>query len=365
MDIAINYENEKIISSFDNCKFSNPNFKFKKIIRENNSFQLNGIFEIFESVERKDIYLVSQNYNYNLDIISINDIQNCKTIVVLKGHKDFVNIVRYFKKVQKNEYLISVDKKNVIILWDINNNFSNYYTIENNSSIGNISCVLVYFNNIDFFPNINNDKYIIFCFNNKCHTKIYSFDKKEKKDIDFTNEYATNYILIWHNKNEDLIVLIELSKGVIYFYNLEDCDLYLKFSLFNNSEINCGFIYNDNNTNDYLIFSSSFGIIYKYDLINEEKVSEINLYNCSFNDKNYFPYITQWSYRYFIVCEKEKRGFLVVDLETLKIISCVSHNLTIGIICAKKFYHPIHGESLLTSGKDDNITLWTNLGGLK
>ena len=55
----------------------------------------------------------------------------------------------------------------------------------------------------------------------------------------------------------------------------------------------------------------------------------------------------------------------MIDLETLKIISCVSHNLTRGIIYAKKFYHPIHGESLLTSGKDDNITLWTNLGGLK
>ena len=48
MDIAINYENERIISSFNNCKFSNPNFKFKKKIRENNCFQLNGIFDIFE-----------------------------------------------------------------------------------------------------------------------------------------------------------------------------------------------------------------------------------------------------------------------------------------------------------------------------
>ena len=364
MDRAINYANEKIISSFNNCKFSNPNFKFKKIIRENNSFQLNGIFEIFESVERKDIYLVSPNYNYNLDIISINDIKNCKTIAVLKGHKDFVNIVRYFKKDQKNEYLISVDKKNIIIIWDINNNFSNYYTIENNSSIGNISCVLVCFNNIDCFSNINNDKYIIFCFNNKCYTKIYSFDKEEKKDIGYTNEYATNYILIWHNKKEDFISLIELSKeGVIYFYNLDECSQYFKFYLSNNSEINCGFIYNDNNI-DYLIFSSSFGSIYKYDLLNEGNVSKIDLYNCSFNDKNYFPFITQWSYRYFIVCEKEKRGFLVIDLETLKIISCVSHNLTIGIICAKKFYHPIHGESLLTAGKEDDIILWTNSSGL-
>ena len=338
MDIAINCANEKIISSFNNCKFSNPNFKFKKIIRENNSFQLNGIFEIFESVER------------NIDIISINDIQNCKTIVVLKGHKDFVNIVRYFKKDQKNEYLISVDKKNIIIIWDINNNFSNYYTIENNSSIGNISCVLVYFNNIDCFFNINNDKYIIFCFNNKCYTKIYSFDKEEKKDINFTNEYSANYILIWHNKNEDFISLIELSKGVIYFYNLDECSQYFKFILSNNSEINCGFIYNDNNI-DYLIFSSSFGIIYKYDLINDKKVSEAYLYNCSFNDKNYFLYITQWSYRYFIVCEKEKRGFLIIDLDTFKIISFINHKLTRGILCAKKFYHPFHGESLLTSGK--------------
>ena len=92
MDIAINYENEKIISSFNNCKFSNPNFKFKKKIRENNCFQLNGIFDILESIERKDIYLVFPNYNYTLGIISIFDIQNNKTIVVLNGHKDFVNI---------------------------------------------------------------------------------------------------------------------------------------------------------------------------------------------------------------------------------------------------------------------------------
>jgi hypothetical protein len=61
---------------------------------------LNDIFEIFESIERKDIYLVAPNYNYNLDIISINDIQNCRTIVVLEGHKDLVNIV-ILKKTKK------------------------------------------------------------------------------------------------------------------------------------------------------------------------------------------------------------------------------------------------------------------------
>ena len=56
-----------------NNNFSNQNLKFKKIITKNNYCgKFKHIFEIFESLKDKEVYLASSNkYEYMIDIIKL------------------------------------------------------------------------------------------------------------------------------------------------------------------------------------------------------------------------------------------------------------------------------------------------------
>lgn len=356
MDIALKYKNKN--SLHNNLNFSKPNFKFIKIVRENNYCGLNDIFEVFASIKRKDIYLASSNPNYNLDIISIKDIENCKVITSLKGHLYYINFIKYFKKEEKEEYLISADKDRVIIIWDIINDFSKYYKIETYSSIGEISCALICFNFIDSNKNIEN--YIIFSFNRENYTNIHSLYKKKKiREIKYTNTYNTNYLVFWENKN----TLFELSEGKIFMYNRE---FILDKVLISDSyelNFNFGFIYNDKNENDCFIFSSSSGNIYYYNLVKDKLISIISINNNPIKDKNCLCYFIQWSNRYVIACDYYQKGFKVIDLETSSVIDSISNQHKGGVICAKKIYHPNNGECLLTAGNDEKIILWNSLSG--
>ena len=110
--------------------------------------------------------------------------------------------MKYFKNKNNNkEYLISCDKANVIIIWDIINKFSNIYKIECKISIGFISDVLIFFDNKEVYDKIND--YIIFAFDCQYYTNIYSLKNKKKIGIiEQFNEYNTYYLLLRFHKKK-------------------------------------------------------------------------------------------------------------------------------------------------------------------
>ena len=80
---------------------------------------MNDIFEVFKSYEVNKEYIISPNYE-NLFILLDN-----KKIKSLSGYKDSVAVVRYFfKNKDINEYLISADNDNLVIIWDITDNYN-------------------------------------------------------------------------------------------------------------------------------------------------------------------------------------------------------------------------------------------------
>lgn len=344
---------------------SNPYFKFKENITKN--MYSNGIFEIFEPLKYKELYLAFPNKNdYNLDIISLLNIKDCKSVFSLQGHHNFISLVKYFKNDQIDyDYLISSDKSNTIIIWDISKNFSEFVKIKNNFNIGGfISGVLLLFNIENRLKEI--DDYIIFSFNCQYYTNLFSINnQKDRRFINNTNEYNTYYLLYWFNKNEENHYIIELSNTNIFIYNLKNDNLENQFYLAssNNSKINCGFLYNKDNT-DYLIVSSSFGLIYIFDLTKQALMHNFPLVKRAdlYKDKLYLSYIFPWSKRFFIACDYENKGFKIIDigdLKKLKIVSFIKGKHFGGITFAKKFVHPIYGESFLTSDNDCSINIWT------
>ena len=112
----------------------------------------------------------------------------------------------------------------------------------------------------------------------------------------------------------------------------------------------CGFIYNKDN-NDYLCCSSINGYINIWDLYNK-KIFKVIYTNC------YLGYIIEWNSKYIIVVDYYNRSFKIVDKDKGKIISDIGGQHNQYMICVKKIYHPIYGESLLSASEDHTIKLW-------
>ena len=342
-----------------------PNLKFKEIITENNYCEgYNDIFEIFISMKNKELYLASPNKNdYILDIITIKDKKIYKS---LKGHNYYVILVKYFiNNINSKDFLVSSDKDNNIIIWDISNDFSNIYKIVSHNTIGKISSILLCFNLKDSKNKF--DDYIIFSYDNKVHTNVFSLINKEKiEHIKQTNKYCTIYLLFWFNQKDNNNYIIELSTGNIFIYNLINNNLcnILTLGSINNSKIISGLIYNKDN-NDFLTVASTSGFI---TIINLETTNILSCFNIYQNLENfdtkilYLTYILQWNENCIIACEYFKRGFKVIEKDKIdnfkisKSINCINLG---GIISAKKFFHPILGESLLTADQDNKILLWS------
>ena len=70
-------------------------------------------------------------------------------------------------------------------------------------------------------------------------------------------------------------------------------------------------------------------------------------------------HIIEWNNKYIIVADYNNKSFKIIDLDENKIISDIGGQHTKDVVCIKKIYHPIYGESLLSSGEDKFIKLWT------
>ena len=69
-------------------------------------------------------------------------------------------------------------------------------------------------------------------------------------------------------------------------------------------------------------------------------------------------YIIEWNNKYAIV-SNFKNTIEILDINKQKIVHKIEGEHTKNIKCIKKIYHPIYGESLLSTGRDNKIKLWT------
>ena len=59
-----------------------------------------------------------------------------------------------------------------------------------------------------------------------------------------------------------------------------------------------------------------------------------------------------------IVADIENESFKIIGLEENKMICDINGQHTKKLICIKKVYHPLYGESLLSGADDKTIKLW-------
>ena len=327
------------------------NLKYKlDITTTNTSAGWNDRFEIYISYKDNKEYLVSPNTNnFNLDIF---ELINNQKINSLQGHKNDIRTIRYFiNNKNKNEYLISADDNEIVITWDITNNYNIKYNIDTKYGKGIYSCLLI-------FPNNMNDDYIITSSYNESKnnedsaTKIYSFnDCKYIKYINNTNNNVIYYLLSWYNKKNNKYYIIQFSYKKILINNLLEDELYSELSNEPEASHFSGFIYYKDN-NDYLCSSSGNGYINIWDLYNKKIFKVINTNGCE------LAHIIEWNNKYIIVADYNNKLFKIIDIDNNSI-----HDIKIehknNLVSIKKINHPIYGESLLSAGDDKIIKLWT------
>jgi len=318
-DNNINNKINEIINKMDNIKY----IEYKD--------KINYIFE-------KD----PNNLKYKYEITKTNDYDSVNDLFE----------VRYFINIKDhNEYLISADDNYIVIIWDITNNYNIKYKIDTKYNNDIFSCLLV-------FPNNNNDNFIITSTtcksndNDESATKIYSLNNGNFiKYIKNTNNIEINYLLSWHNKNNNKYYIIQLGNKTIVISNLLDDELYSELIHQPEDNHNSGFIYNIDN-NDYLCSSSTNGYIIICDLFNKNLFKVINTNNCR------LYHIIQWNIKYIIVADFDNNCFKIINLENSE-IKDIKNNVNDGIICIKKINHPLFGESLLSADGDKSIKLWS------
>ena len=336
-----------------NYKFKKePNLKYKLDITITISSKIgcNDIFEVFICYQDNKEYLISPNKNnFNLDVFTL---LNNQIILSLKGHTIDITTIRYFiNKKNFNEYLISADENKIVIIWDISNNYNIKYQIDTEYERYISSCLLI-------FPHNRDDNYIVTsAFNisddfDKSSTKIYSLNNGQFiKYINYTNSILINYLLSWYNKKNNKYYIIQFTNGIILINNLIEDEIYSALQQEPESHHCSGFIF-EKEDNNYLCSSSLNGYIHIWDLYNQKIFKVINTNNC------FLFHIIEWNNKYIIVADFNNKSFKIIDLEQNKIICDIKGQHTGNVICIKKIYHPIYGESLLSADNDNTIKLW-------
>ena len=328
-----------------------------QIVNNLSSKGVNDIFEVYTSNVDNQDYLVSKNGTNNfLDIINLN---NNQIITSLKGHTNTITMVRYFINYKgKNEYLLSADTDKYVIVWDITDNFKLLHKIQTEYINHNIYSCYIFFDNWDnnfIFTSCGLNKYVK---NEASYTKMYSFkDGKFEKDIIDSNENNTYYLLIWYHEGYKINYLIECCEEKIIITDFVKNDLYanLEPQGFKVLKYYSGFIYNyeKKKGRDFLCCSTSNGCVAIWDLLNINliyfgKISKFELYN-----------IIQWNENYALISGGANKTIKIFDLKKFKEVKNIETGHSSNVNCIKKIIHPIFGESLLTSGNDHKINLWT------
>jgi WD40 repeat protein len=291
-----------------------------------------------------------------LNIIILDQENKYNIITELKGHNSPVTFIKYFLNENNLEqYLLSSDISQIVIIWDINNIFNpklkNIIKTGYNEYI--FSCLILF--------NINKDNIIITSTvdssqTDNSYSRIYSLNNcKLIKNILGTNGNISLYLLFWFNRKNSQNHLIECCQGKICVYNLEKNEIYCELKSDNDCESYCcGVIYKKGNE-DYLITTSDGDYIRIWNLYNKKIFSFIKTEYCGIS------YIIRWSSNYYIVADQENYSFKVIDIQQLKVITDNKVNIKNkekGVICIKKIYHPKYGESILTCDGDNEIKLW-------
>ena len=331
------YNSNNIQKDIKNNSPENLSYKYDVIINNQNNYLC--IFDVFISLNDKIEYLAYGNkITNNIDIMNLRNNTLSKLLI---GHIRGIRTLKYFlNETFQKDYLISSDKNQIIIIWDISSNYNILHKI-NTEYFGNICSTLLLFS-------INNNDYILTSSaHNNEHTRIYSFKEGNFiKNIKNTEKNQTLNLIHWIYNNKNYI--IELCANKISINNLLNDENYAELIAEPESFHQSGFIYKEN----YLYCSSEKGFIRIWDLKNKIFTNSIQVQGCVYG-------IILWSNEYLISANYTNNSLDIVDIEKCKVINQIktTHEESGKVCFLKKIHHSNYGKCLLSSG-DNTIKIY-------
>ena len=345
-----NKEENNFLNKIKELKI-NPCLKYKENFKVTNMNQrFNELFEVFKSNKDEKEYLIYPNYKtHKINIILLNE---NKVIQSLEAHDSHITSIRYFiNEKDKKEYLVSTDQTNIVIIWNISNNYEIISKIETDYEEYILSCLLIFNIEKSLYKN-----YLVTSCSCIGYTKLYSLDNYLLiKNIQITENNLTNYLILWNNIKNNNHYIIECCFKKICIYNLlNDNELYAELISENTmfSEHFSGIIYNKNDI-DFLLVCSNNGFIEMWNLFNKELNFSININRSKLMD------IIQWNQKYLIVTDYENQFIKIIDIEQMKIIGNYTGEGVISVKKIKKINNTKYGQGIISSGNDNNLKIWT------
>ena len=343
----------------NNSEVKNPNIKLSHYLELNGNRDLkNNIFEIYISIQNNITYIIipdNDTNNLSIFLLNKNELLIHKT---LKAHKYEVTLLNYYLTDKKEEYLLSTDSIENIIVWDIKNDFNILKKIETKYEYKMYSNLLLYLNNENYIitscslnENDENNSNV-----DDSYSRIYYLSNNNSiNNIPGTNMNYTYYILSWYNSIDGNNYIIECCKGKIFIYNISEDEFYIEFLNNYNRKANFyeGFIYSRAN-DDYLLSGTDDGMIFIWNL-NAKILSNVLFLN---RRKYQIYHINKWNNRYFYIYEFSQNSIIFIDYEQLKIITCYKFNQNKSIENIKLIDSKSYGKSLFISNEENNIELW-------
>ena len=300
---------------------------------------MNDHFAIYNLVKdpKKIVYVAIKNkasdsQNSYINIIKIKSVNDYSIIQTLKGHNQRIVFVKYYlDPYTDNEYLLSADKEEVVIVWKIcdKNNYKRFCYI--NTFYGQLLMRQSIYSCILFFTEKKN--YIYTSSVTKNYSRLYELED---------GSFLRNVVLTLNNYTLHLIkykeYIIDICWGYIMIYNPFSEELYDKIEnkeTYGENRSGC-IVYNKDNT-DYLIITNQYGYLIIYDLIKKSIFKTIS------SDGDFY-HITPWNLNYFIVAVHNYNALWIVDFDG-EIDKKTFTKADAHLICVKHFI--LNGEEVI------------------
>ena len=299
-------------------------------------------FEIYVGIKDNEGYLIYQENNHDLIVVRIIDNARIKNLV---GHKSNIEVIKYYinKNNEKEEYILSCDSENFVIIWDINDNFCKKYTFQEKYKDKIVDSLILF--------KLFNKDYLLLCSSNLNNNNEFSklYELKDKipfvKDIYNSNKIKNKHLIPWLYNNKYYI--ISICDIGISINNIFEDENYANLNENQEKGYYHGLLFDDN----YLcVTDANNNYITIWDLI--KKVIDKKI---SFNAKIGYE-LVQWNNKYSIIgCDS---CMIVIDIKEGK-----EYTKILGknddILKLKKIKFKDIGECLVCCGGNNNIYIYT------
>ena len=328
-----------------------PKFKFKEYISEKadcigGSYQFDCYTDKNGEVILIMIYFDIDRPGDRIHHILLIALKDNKVIKKLEDHKDRVLIIRYFQEPKsKKDYLISADRFQTVIVWDLND-FCKIFEIQMNYYSFIYSSLLIsYSNNI----------YAVISTLGEGSTKIFNLkDKSKFIDINNTKNLSVYYLTYWYNKKSNQLIIIQCGKKIILMTEFPNNIVYDILNSDEKYQYNISGLVFTNEERNLLAVSATYGLIIIYDLEQKKIMLKIMI-------DNVFLYnFIKWNDNYLFVLDSLNKKIINFNIKDNEF----KHEDEIELPelyydrFIKKVNHPIYGESLITVGIDWKIKLF-------